>query len=150
LEQDAEVVSLQKEIETYIQKYNEFAGFQQKLRDAQALHSATLEELNRIHEDRLQSLEVEIQAARQEQCGVEVDAQEKFRLDLEQFKAAHKKELGQLLKEHQQEVEAMNADFEKQLKEDVQEHVVRTTRPILLLSFLLGAAILPDFSDVSH
>ncbi|KAG0031801.1 hypothetical protein BGZ81_000571 [Podila clonocystis] len=123
LEQDAEVVSLQKEIETYIQKYNEFAGFQQRLHDAQALHSSTLEELNRIHEDRLQSLEVEIQAARQEQCGVEGDAQEKFRQDLEQFRAVHKKELDQLLKEHQQEVGAMNADFVKQLKEGVQEHV---------------------------
>ncbi|KAG0331697.1 hypothetical protein BG000_010688 [Podila horticola] len=123
LEQDAEVVSLQKEIETYVQKYNEFAGFQRRLHDAQALHSSTLEELNRIHEDRLQSLEMEIQAARQEQCGVEGDAQEKFRLDLEQFRAVHKNELDQLLKEHQQEVDAMNADFEKQLKEDVEEHV---------------------------
>lgn len=73
----------------------------------------------------MQSLEVEIQAARQEQCGLEGDAQEKFHLDLEQFRAVHKKELDQLLKEHQQEVDAMNADFEKQLKEGVQEHAVR-------------------------
>jgi len=116
-EQEAELTSLHQELSDYATRYEEVAGYRQKLEESQALHSSSLEELNRIHEDKLQSLEIELQAARQERMGAEDDIKDKYGMDLEELRLAHQVELAQQLVEHGEEVEALRKVYEEKIEE---------------------------------
>jgi chromosome segregation ATPase len=116
-EQEAELTSLHQELSDYTKRYEEVAGYRQKLEESQALHSSTLEELNRIHEDKLQSLEIELQAARQERLGAEDEIKDKYGLDLDELRLAHQEELTQQLVEHGEEVEALKKLYEEKIEE---------------------------------
>ncbi len=93
-----------------------------------ALHATTLDQLNRIHDDKLHSLELELHAAQAEQMGradvADQEVQERYRLDLEDIRQTHQKEVEQLLNEHQEEVDAVNANFEMLKKQATDEYEV--------------------------
>lgn len=120
-EQVAELTSLHQELSEYTKKYEEVAGFRQKLEESQALHSSTLEELNRIHEDKLQSLEIELQAARQERLGAEDDVKEKYGADLEELRLSHQEEVTQLMLDHSYELDRLKKESEDKI-EEAKEH----------------------------
>ena len=111
------MAALHKELSEYTKKHEEVAELRQKLEESQALHSSTLEELNRIHEDKLQSLEIELQAARQERLGAEDDIKDKYGQDLEVLRLSHQDELTQLLLDHGEEVDALKRLFEEKIEE---------------------------------
>ena len=116
-EQEAELTSLHQELSDYTKRYEEVAGYKQKLEESQALHSSSLEELNRIHEDKLQSLEIELQAARQERLGAEDEIKDKYGQDLEELRLAQQDELTQQLVEHAEEVAALKRLYEEKIEE---------------------------------
>ncbi|KAF9919362.1 hypothetical protein BX616_005405 [Lobosporangium transversale] len=124
---ETDVVALQQKLADSTQKYNDVIALRKKLADAKALHATTIEELNRIHDDKLHSLELELQAFRQEKPSrvspdVGKNAQDRYRQDLESIKNANRKELSQLLKQHQDEIDAIKAQFEEEKRQQVQEH----------------------------
>lgn len=132
--QEAELTSLHQELEDYSKKYEEVADLRQKLEESQALHSTTLEKLNRIHEDKLQSLEIELQAARQERLGAEDDVNVKYGQDLEELRLSHQEELTQLLTDHGEEVDTLKNLFEQKIEEAKEQ--VEVTKTVFLLVFV--------------
>lgn len=135
---EAELTSLHQELEEYSKKYEEVADLRQKLEESQALHSSTLEELNRIHEDKLQSLEIELQAARQERFGAEDDINVKYGQDLEELRLSHQEELTQLLTDHGEEVDALKKLFEQKIEEAKEQVEVGYATSRSLLLFVSG------------
>lgn len=115
-------------LEKSIEKHSEVDLLRQKLEERKALHDTTIKELNRIHEDKLQSLEQEIRSVRQaklNRSGLNAQVQEKYRQDLEGIKKTHEQEVAQLLREHQEEVDAVKAQFEGQKAKAIAEYEVR-------------------------
>lgn len=132
---DAERSSLHQVLEKAIQKRDEADLIRQKLEETKALHESTIKELNRIHDDKLHSLEQELNAVRQEKqsrSGANAQVQERYRQDLEQIKKTHAQEVAQLLKEHKEEVGALNAQFEEQKTKAVGEFEVCYQVPVWL------------------
>lgn len=115
-------------LEQSIQKQREVNLLRQKLEEAEALHETTIKELNRIHDDKLLSLEQELGAVRQEKLnrsGLNAQVQEKYRQDLVEIKKTHEQEVAQLLRDHQEEVGGIKAQFEGQKAKAVAEYEVR-------------------------
>jgi hypothetical protein len=130
-EQDTKLATIRQQLAEHIQRHEEIIRLGQKLEESKELHSSSLEELNRIHDDKLQCLEMELQSYKQEDhlrpdqlAGDKQQVEERYRLDLEEFKKNHQRDLEQLLAEHQDEVDAINAQLDKQLKEELHEHEV--------------------------
>ncbi|KAG0012511.1 hypothetical protein BGZ80_011692 [Entomortierella chlamydospora] len=116
--QDQELASLHVELAESIQKHNDVVLLRQKLEESRALHSATIEKLNRIHDNKLQCLEVELQSikrGRLERSG------EGYFNDLEPIREAHRKELTHLLGEYRKEIEEFKAQSDAQEKQEVDE-----------------------------
>jgi hypothetical protein len=125
--QDEKRSSLHQGLEEAIQKHDEVDALRQKLEETRALHDSTIKELNRIHDDKLHSLEQELNAVRQEKLsrsGANAQVQERYRQDLLQIKKTHEQEVAQLLREHQEEVGVLNAQFEEQKAKAVGEFEV--------------------------
>ncbi|KAI7830399.1 hypothetical protein BC939DRAFT_281231 [Gamsiella multidivaricata] len=117
---DAELASLQQQLVAAVEKHNDVIVLREKLEETKALHATTIEELNRIHDDKLQSLESELQMAKQQRLrGSNLSGHVQ---DLEEIMETHEQELTRLLKEHQQEIDAVNADFDNQKKQEVEEY----------------------------
>lgn len=132
-EQGAKLAAIRQQLAEHIQRQEEIILLRKKLEESKELHSSSLEELNRIHDDKLQSLEMELQSYKQDDhirpdqlSGNNQQAEERYRLDLEEFKNNHQRDLEQMLAEHQDEVDAINAQLDKQLKEELLEHEVTT------------------------
>lgn len=132
-EQDAKLTAIRQQLAEHIQRHEEIILLGKKLEESKELHSSSLEELNRIHDDKLQSLEMELQTYKQDDhlrpdqlSGDSRQVEERYRLDLEEFKKKHQRDLEQLLTKQQDEVDAINAQLDKQLKEELLEHEVTT------------------------
>lgn len=128
--QDAKLTALRQELAQAFKKHADTTTpLRQKLEESLALHATTLEQLSRIHDDKLHCLELELQAAKAEQLGradvADQEVQERYRLDLEDIKRTHQQEVEQLLKEHQEEVAAVNANFEVLKNQATEEYEVR-------------------------
>lgn len=103
-------------------KNEEAEELRQKLEESQALHSSTLEKLNNIHGEKLQTLENELQGAREEGLGAEDDINEQYGQDLEELRNEHQEELTRLLTEHGEEMDELKSMFEQKI-EEVKENV---------------------------
>ncbi|KAF9350547.1 hypothetical protein BGX26_011281, partial [Mortierella sp. AD094] len=123
--QDLELTSLHVELASSIQKHNEVVLLRQKLEESRALHSATIEKLNRIHDNKLQCLEVELQSIKrgglERSSDMGDQAHEGYFYDLEPIKEAHRKELTHLLGEYQKEIGEFKAQSDEQQKQEVDE-----------------------------
>ncbi|KAI1315086.1 hypothetical protein EDD11_001328 [Mortierella claussenii] len=124
---DATLMTLQQQLADATLKQNDVVLLRQKLDETRALHATTIEELNRIHDDKLQSLEMELQEFKHERpvstsSGSGHTTQERYHQDLEGIKNTRRKELSQLLKEHQEEIDNIKTDFDRQKKEAAHEY----------------------------
>ncbi|KAG0042612.1 hypothetical protein BGZ83_000252 [Gryganskiella cystojenkinii] len=144
LEKDTTRTRLQQDLSSMIRLYNEKFMFQQKFDDARILHASTLQELRRIHEDKLQCLAQELDEVKRQQkqqqqppknrpsssktggkpSSANKATGERHRKDLEVLKKSHEKEKSQLLKDHEELVKKAKAAFQKELSEAVAEHEV--------------------------
>ncbi|KAI8602222.1 hypothetical protein EDD21DRAFT_83872 [Dissophora ornata] len=125
-EKEAELESLHRDLADAIEKLDEVFVLRKKLDGSRSLHSSNIEELNRIHDDNLQSLELELQVAKQDRVertgGTGHDAQDKYRQDLEELKRSHEKKLTKLLREHKEELEMIKKQHGEEQKQEIEEH----------------------------
>lgn len=115
-EHEEELKSLRRELEEYTNKNVEAADLRQKLEESQTLHSSTLERLNKIHDDKLQSLELELQEAKQHHFGAE-ETRGNYQQELEKLKQEHQSEIEKVRREHSVELGELKKSFEQKIEE---------------------------------
>lgn len=141
-EKDSKLTQLHHDLSALIQQFNEKQTFRQKFDDARALHARSLQELRRIHEDKLESLGQELEAVKSQirspvasrksasgsisSKGKKQDAEavKKHERDLEAMKKDQVQEKKRLRSEHKQEISRVRADLGKELGQAIAEHEV--------------------------
>ncbi|GJJ69944.1 hypothetical protein EMPS_02293 [Entomortierella parvispora] len=141
-EKDTELTRLHQDLSALIQQYQEKQIFRQKFDDARALHARSLQELRRIHEDKLESLGQELEVVKSQirtpatsrkstsgsnsskgkKQDTEAQAAAQHEKDLVALKKDQSQEKKRLKSEHEKELSRVRADLDKDLERAVTEH----------------------------